>query len=63
MDYKKMWYELKKFLIEEDLSYIILQMNKQEVEEVLGVKEEQVGKVEDTVEDYENRRLARDLEL
>ena len=63
MDYKKMWYELKKFLIEEDLGYIILQMNKQEVEEVLGVKEEQVGKVEDTVEDYKNRRLARDLEL
>ena len=71
MDYKKMWYELKKYLIEEDLSGIILQMDKQEVEEVLRVEEEfvkeefvkRVEKLENTVEQCENIRIAKELEL
>lgn len=71
MDYKKMWYELKKYLIEEDLSGVILQMDKQEIEEVLRVEEEfvkeefvkRVEKLENTVEQCENIRIAKELEL
>lgn len=63
MDYKKMWYELKKYLINEDLGGILLQMEKQEVEEVLGVEEKSIQSVRTNVEETENRRLIRGLDL
>lgn len=63
MDYKKMWYELKKYLINEDLGGILLQMERQEVEEVLGSEEKSIQSVCANVEDTENRRLLRGLDL
>ena len=63
MNYKKMWYELKKYLINEDLGGILLQMERQEVKEVLESEEKSIQPIRANVEDTENRRLIRGLDL
>lgn len=44
MDFEKMWYELKQYLIENDECEVLIHMNEEEITEVLRTREIIVNK-------------------